>query len=211
MDISENNVLILSVVILMDCFDVTLALNSLVAVSLIVAGNHLMMHHNHVTRGYGAYCFAFGYFILGVTASGQSLDRVNVRSRRYLLGVGSAIAVVAGSFMTQFHAKEHVKKLLSGHLRDYPEAKQDIMKAIPVIDHVLVYGGYAGLVLALALNDNNRVNYVRGALAVGAFAVIGYTYNRMLDSYIKNKDIREHQIAHILSWGLLVIATAYKC
>ena len=195
----------------MECFDVSLALHALIGASLIVAGANLMMHVGRVTRGYGAYCFAFGYFILGLAAAGRDVGNFDVRSRRYLLGVGSAIAVVAGTFMMYYHVQERVRNALKGHLSGHPTVREDIIKSIPIIDHVLVYAGFAGLVLTMALREDNSFNVVKGALAVGAFAVIAYTKNKMLEALVQGEDVQKHQIAHLLSWGLLVLAVAYSC
>ena len=191
----------------MECFDIPLALHTLVGVSLIVAGTNLMMHVGRVTRGYGAYCFAFGYFILGVAASGRDLGTFT-QSRRFLLGVGSAIAIVAGTFMLYFHIQALVRQTVTGRL---PTASKDIIKSIPIIDHILIYAGFAGLVLAIALRDDNSFNLVKATLAVGAFLVIGYTKTKMLEALVQGQNVQRQQIAHILSWGLLVLAVAYSC
>jgi len=195
----------------MECFDVSLALHALIGASLIVAGANLMMHIGRVARGYGAYCFAFGYFILALAASGRDVGDFDMKSRRYLLGVGSAIAIVAGTFMMYYHVQERVKKALQGHLEGHPVAREDIIKSIPIIDHLLMYAGFAGLVLTMALREDNSFNIVKAALAVGAFLVIGYTKNKMLEAMVNGQDVQKHQLAHLLSWGLLILAIAYTC
>nr|QBK87990.1 MAG: hypothetical protein LCMAC202_03510 [Marseillevirus LCMAC202] len=194
----------------MECFDVPLALHSLIGISLIIAGTNLMMHVGRVARGYGAYCFAFGYFILGLAAAGRDVGNIDVKSRRYLLGVGSAIAVVAGTFMMYYHVQDRVRQALKGQMAGNT-VRKDIIKSIPIIDHVLIYAGFAGLVLTIALREDNSFNLVKGALAIGAFLVIGYTKNKMLEAIVNGQDVQKHQIAHILSWGLLVLAIAYSC
>ncbi len=194
----------------MECFDIPLALHTLVGVSLIVAGTNLMMHVGRVTRGYGAYCFAFGYFILGVAASGHDLGTFT-QGRRFLLGVGSAIAVVAGTFMMYYHVQDLVRRSVTGRLSGYPAASKDIIKSVPILDHILIYAGFAGLVLAIALRNDNSFNLVKAALAVGAFLVIGYTMTKMIEALVQGQNVQRQQIAHILSWGLLVLAVAYSC
>ena len=47
----------------MQCFDMMNTFHALVGVSLIIAGTHLMTNVGRVIRGYGSYCFAFGFFI----------------------------------------------------------------------------------------------------------------------------------------------------
>jgi len=196
----------------MDCFDSSLAMYALIGVSLIIAGAKLMMHVGRVTRGYGAYCFAFGFLIIGLAAGGRrSLLAYDLRSRRYLLGVGSAIAVVAGTFMMYYHVQDRVSKLLKNRLDGVPQVRDDIIKSIPIIDHVLIYAGYAGLVLTIALRDDNSFSVVRALLALGAFMVIGYTKNKLLEATVKGEKIENHQLAYILSHGLLVLAIAYRC
>ena len=195
----------------MECFDVSLALHALIGASLIVAGANLMMHVGRVARGYGAYCFALGYLILGLAASGRDIGNFDASSRRYLLGVGSAIAIVAGTFMMYYHVQDRVRQVLKGRLAGHPEVSEDIIKSIPVIDHVLIYAGFAGLVLTIALREDNSFNLVKAAMAVGAFMVIGYTKNKMLEALVNGQDVQKHQIAHLLSWGLLILAIAYSC
>ena len=195
----------------MECFDVPLALHALIGASLIVAGANLMTNANRVARGYGAYCFAFGYYILGLAAAGRNISDFDLQSRRYLLGVGSAIAIVAGTFMMYYHVQERVRQALKGRMEGTPMIREDIIKSIPIIDHVLIYAGFAGLVLTVALREDNSFNLVKAALAVGAFMVIGYTKNKMLDAMVNGQDAQKHQIAHILSWGLLVLALSYSC
>lgn len=195
----------------MDCFDVSLALHALIGASLIVAGANLMMQVGRVSRGYGAYCFALGYFILGLSAAGSDVGDFDVKSRRYLLGLGSAIAIVAGTFMMYYHVQERIKQALKGHLAGLPVLREDIIKSIPIIYHILIYVGFAGLVVTVGLDENNGFNYVKAGLALGAMLVIGYTKNKMLEAVVNNQNVQRHQIAHILSWGLLVLAISYEC
>ena len=195
----------------MECFDITLALHAVIGASLIVAGANLMMHVGRVARGYGAYCFAFGYFILGLSAAGRDVGNFDVTSRRYMLGVASAIAIVAGTFMMYYHVQDRARQAIKGHMAGYPTVRKDIIKSIPIIDHILIYAGFAGLVLTISLKEDNSFNLVKCALAVGAFLVIGYTKNKMLEAMVNGKDVEKHQVAHILSWGLLVLAIAYSC
>jgi hypothetical protein len=195
----------------MDCFDTSLGLHALVGASLVVAGANLMMHVNKVARGYGAYCFAFGYFILGVCASGNHLGDANPGTQRYLLGLGSAVAVVAGTFMMYYHVQEKVKSLLQDSMNNLPAVRDNLIASIPVIDHVLIYGGFIGLVMAVGLNNDGSVNMVRGGMALVALLVIGHTKTKMVDALVTGDSVQRHQLAHILSWGLLVLAIAYKC
>ncbi len=195
----------------MECFYVSLALHALIGASLVIAGSHLMMHVGRVARGYGAYCFAFGYFILGLAASGHDVGNFDIRSRRYMLGVASAVAIVAGTFMMYYHVQESVHQAMKGQMAGYPIERRDIIKSIPIIDHILIYAGFAGLVLTISLREDNTFNLVKAALAIGAFLVIGYTKNKMLEAVINGQDIEKHQLAHLLSWGLLVLAIAYSC
>ena len=185
----------------------SLALHTLIGASLIIAGSNLMMHFGKVARGYGAYCFAFGYFILGLAVAGQNVGAYDVRSRRYLLGVGSAVAIVAGTFMTYYHIQEKIKAMMQSNT----VVSESIIKTIPVIDDVLIYAGFAGLVLAMALRDDGSFNIVKASLAVGAFMVIGYTKAKMLEALVNGQDTQKQQVAHLLSWGLLVLAVAYSC
>lgn len=195
----------------MDCFDLSLAMHAMIGASLIVAGSYLMLNVGKVARGYGAYCFALGYFILGVSASGRDVADFDFSSRRYILGLGSVTAIVAGTFMMYYHVQDRVSQLLQDRMTGYPTIRDDIVKSIPIIDNILIYGGFAGLVLAISLRDDNSFNLVKAGLAVGAFAVIGYTKNKMIESMVSGKDVQKHQLAHLLSWGLLVLAVAYTC
>ena len=194
----------------MECFDVSLALNSLVGASLVVAGSKLMMHPGRVARGYGAYCFALGFLILGLAAAGQGVGEFDLRSRRYLIGVGSAAAVVAGTFMMYYHVQENVHRALMGHA-DPAHLGEAVVKSIPVIDHVLIYGGYAGLVVAAGMSDYGDFNFVKAGLVLAALVVIGYTKGKMLEAVASGQDAEKHQVGHLLSWGLLVLALGYNC
>nr|QBK87126.1 MAG: hypothetical protein LCMAC201_00280 [Marseillevirus LCMAC201] len=191
----------------MDCIDISLGLHAVIGVSLIVAGTNLMMNVGRVSRAFGAYCFTFGYFILGLAASGSDVGDFNVQSRRYLLGIGSAIAIVAGTFMMYYHVQERVRQAL----QNGNAVRESIIKSIPMIDNVLIYAGFAGLVLTIALREDNSFNLVKASLALGAFLVIGYTKNQMLEAIVNGQNVQKHQIAHILSWGLLVLAISYSC
>lgn len=195
----------------MDCLDVHLSLHALLGASLVLAGANLMMHSGSVIRGYGAYCFALGYLILGLCAAGHHLGDVELRSRRYLLGVASAVAVVVGTFMTYYHLQERVHALVVKSENGEDVTDADVASDVPMLDHVLVYGGMAGLVLTAALHDNGHVDYVKGGLVAGALAVIGYTKNSMLRAVVSGENVERSQTAHILSWGLLVLALAYRC
>lgn len=195
----------------MDCFDVSLAVHSLIGISLIVSGSYLMIHNSRFARGYGAFCFALGYFILGLAASGQNVDTINFASRRYLIGIGSIVAIVAGTFMMYYHVQERVASFLKNRLENHPTIREDIINSIPVIDHVLIYAGFAGLVLTISLENNNTFNAVKAVLAVGALLAISYTKNRMLQAMVSGQDVQQNQLAHLFSWGLLVIAIAYIC
>lgn len=191
----------------MECFDVSLSIHALIGASLVVAGANLMMHVGRVARGYGAYCFALGYFVLGLSAAGRDVGSFDVQSRKYILGLASAVAIVAGTFMMYYHVQERLQQLM----QNPGMIQENIIKSIPIIDHILIYGGFAGLVVTMALGDNNTVNYVKGGLGIGALAVIGYTKNRMLQALIDGQNVEKHQLAHLLSWGLLVLAIAYSC
>lgn len=195
----------------MECFDVSIALHALIGVSLIVAGANLMMHVGRVARGYGAYCFAFGYFILGLSAAGRDVGTFDPKSRRFLLGVGSALAVVAGTFMMYYHVQDRVSKVLEGRFSNLPAVKENILKSIPIIDNILIYAGFAGLVLTISIREDNSFNMIKAVLAIGAFLVIGYTQNKLMEAVVNGQDIQRQQIAHLLSWGLLVLAVAYSC
>ena len=191
----------------MECFDVSLSIHALIGASLIVAGANLMMHVGRVARGYGAYCFALGYFVLGLSAAGRDVGSFDIQSRKYILGLASAVAIVAGTFMMYYHVQERLQQLM----QNPGLIQENIIKSIPIIDHILIYGGFAGLVVTMALGDNNEINYIKGGLGVGALAVIGYTKNRMLQALIDGQNVEKHQLAHLLSWGLLVLAIAYSC
>lgn len=195
----------------MECVDVPLALHALIGATLIVAGSNLMMSVASVARGFGAYCFAFGYFILGMSASGRDVGNFDVKNHRYLLGLGSAVAIVAGTFMMYYHVEDRVRQMLKGQMEGVPQVRENIIKSIPIIDHILIYAGYAGLALTISMDDNKHINPVKAGLAVGAFMVIGYTKTKMINAMADGQNIQKHQIAHILSWGLLIMAIAYSC
>jgi hypothetical protein len=170
-----------------------------------------MMQSGKVARGFGAYCFAFGYLILGLAASGSDIATVDVKSRRYLLGIGSAIAVVAGTLMMYYHLQERVRHVLQNRMEGHPMVRQDILKSVPLLHHMLVYGGFVGLAMTIALREDDSLDMTKMALSVGALAVIGYTKDQMLKAAVSGVDLQKHQFAHVLSWGLLVLAIGYKC
>jgi hypothetical protein len=197
----------------MECFDVPMALHALIGCSLIVAGANLMMQIGTVLRAFGAYCFAFGYFLLGLAASGYNIGDFNLTSRRYLLGVGSALAIVAGTLLMYYHIQVLIRQAIQGQLSsdEIGVISKDVITAIPVFDHVLIYAGFAGLVLTVALRDDNSFNMTKAGLALVALLVIGFTKNKMLQAVINGQDVQKTMIAHILSWGLLILAIAYSC
>lgn len=192
-----------------DCLNVQNSLHALIGASLIVAGSNLMMQPTRLTRGYGAYCFAFGYLILGLSAVDRDVGTFDMTSRRYLLGVGSVVAIVAGTFMMYYHVQDRVRGILQGRL---PQAPADvIIKSVPVIDNLLIYVGYAGLVASIAIREDMSVNLTKGAMALVALLVIGYTKTNMLRAAVDGVELEKHQILHLLSWGLLILAIGYKC
>ena len=195
----------------MDCLDRSVSLNALVAISLIIAGSNLMINKGVVVANFGAFCFALGYFILALAASNTSLDRLRLSDRRYVLALGSAVAIVAGTFLMYYHIQTRLRELLAKRLAGYPVVREDIVKSIPVLHHVLIYGGLMGLVLAISLRRNGSLNLVKGGLALAAVVVIGYTKQQMLEALVADKDATRHQVAHLLSYLLLVLAVAYKC
>jgi len=191
----------------MDCFDSVRALNAVIGATLIVSGSHLMMHIGNVARAFGAYAFALGYFVLALAAIGST----NHHSNKFIIGMASALAIVAGTFMMYYHVQDRAKKALENHLKGLPLVKDDIIKSIPLIYHLLVYLGFAGLVLTIGMNNDGTFNWTKGALALAALVVIGYTKTRLLEAAVDGKNLEKHQIAHILSWGLIVIAVGYNC
>jgi hypothetical protein len=193
----------------MKCFDSLAALLTFHSAALIVAGSKLMTNSNVVSRGYGAFCFAFGYLLLGITASGNDLGNINYSSRRYLIGIGSSLSVIAGTFILYYHVQDRINKALPEMLK-HPEFRTEIINSIPVISHILIYAGYTGIILAMALQDDNTLDYIKALMAIGAFVVIYYTKNKMLEAMV-NGSSNKQQIAHILSWGLLIIAISYNC
>jgi membrane associated rhomboid family serine protease len=193
----------------MKCFDSLAALLTFHSAALIVAGAKLMTNPNVVSRGFGAFCFAFGYLLLGVTASGNDLGSINYRSRRYMIGIGAALSVIAGTFLLYYHVQDKINKALPEMLK-HQEFRDNILKSIPVISHVLIYAGFAGIILSMALNDDNSVHYVKALMGLVAFAVIYYTKQKMLNGMLKGSSNKQ-QIAHILSWGLLILAISYNC
>ena len=195
----------------MECFDVSNAMHALVGASLIVAGSMLMTQSDKVGRGFGAYAFAFGYLLLGLAASGQTVGKIDVKSRRYMLGIASVIAIVAGHFMVQYHVQDAVSKAVKDHMAGYPVLQEDIIRSIPVIDNVLIYAGYAGLIATIAMKKDGSFDLVKGALALGAVLVMGYTRDRYVKAMVSGESVDNHKIAHILSYGLLVLAISYKC
>ena len=106
----------------MECFDLPLALHALIGVSLIVAGAHLMTHINTVSRGYGAYCFAFGYLLLGLSASGHDIGSFDFRNVRYLVALVSIVSIIAGTFMMYYHVEARVKSALNDNYADIVKA-----------------------------------------------------------------------------------------
>ena len=197
----------------MECVDVSLALHALVGVSLVVAGANLMTHMGQFARGFGAYCFALGYLMLGSAASGRNFGEVNLQNRRYLIGVGSAAAIIAGTFLMYYHVQDLLTKLLKGGRleEDLPQVTADILKSIPLVYQLLIYAGFAGLVLTIAMREDGTFNMVKGALALGSFLVVGYTRNELLKAMVHGADLEKNQVAHMLSMGLLVLAIAYNC
>lgn len=194
---------------ILDCIDIPNSLHALIGVSLILAGSNLMMQANRIPRGYGSYCFALGYLILGLSAVDRDVGTLDLTSRRYLLGVGSIVAIVAGTFMMYYHVQDRVRDMLKNGL---PQLSTDaIVKSIPVIDNVLVYLGYAGLVVAIAMREDMTFNLVKGAMALVALLVIGYTKTNMLQASINGVELEKHQLSHFLSWGLLILAIGYSC
>lgn len=202
----------LSICIVMDCFDVSLALHSLIGASLIVAGVNLMMVSDSVTRGYGAYAFALGYLIIGVVASEHDVANFDFRSKRYLLGLGSATLVITGTYMNYYHVQEAVKKALSSYSGEHPIVVKDIVKSVPMFDNILIYSGYIGLVLAISWQEESgSINWVRLILASCAFLAIGYTKDKIIEASVSGQELKKYQLGHMLSWSLLVVAMCYSC
>jgi hypothetical protein len=170
-----------------------------------------MTHYSSISRGYGAYCFAFGYFILCLAAAGRDVTTYDSASRRYMLGLASAISIVAGTFLMYFHIQSKIAALLANPLADLPQLSDSITKSVPIIDHVLIYAGFIGLIVTIAMREDGTYNLTRGGLALGAFLVIGYTKTKLIDALVQGKDLQKYQAAHLLSWGLLVMAIAYSC
>jgi len=195
----------------MECFDSLVAIHALIGASLIVAGASLMMHRSNVIRGFGAFCLAFGYFLLGVSASGSTLDNLNLRSHRYIVGLASAVAIVAGTFMMFYHAQDEVRKILEARIHGHTVVVDDIISSIPIIDHVLVYAGFAGLVLAMSMTEFGGISPVKAILGVAAVLVICHTQRRMVEALIQGKGVEKSTLAHILSWGLIAVAIGYSC
>ena len=191
----------------MECFDTSLALHALIGASLIIAGANLMARGEKVTRGYGAYCFALGYFIIGIAAAGRDVGRLHLTSRRYILGLGSATMIVASTFMEHYHAQQKIRQLLNKN----DEQSMPLSNMLPKISQSLMYIGFAGLTITIAVRDDGSTNLVKGSLALGAFLMIGYTRSRLLDSMVSGQAVQKHRIAHMLSWGLLVLAISYSC
>ena len=196
----------------MDCVDVSLALSALVGVSLIIAGSRLMINPDQVSSGFGSFSFALGFLIVALAASGNNAANVDLKSRRYLIALGSVVAIVAGTFMTFYHIKNKIRSLLSSEMViEEFDLREEVINSIPSVDNLLIYVGYIGLVVAIALRDDNSFNLVKGALAAGAILVVSYTKKRMVEATIVGGDVEKTHLAHILSYGLLVLAIAYKC
>lgn len=195
----------------MDCINQSLALHSLISISLIIAGSKLMMSVGRVSRGYGAYCFALGYLLLGLAASGSRLENLNIRDHRYLLGMASVVAIVAGTFMMYYHVQEAVSELLKDRLENLPALKENIINSIPIVDSLLLYGGLIGLAVTIGMRRDGSIDMMKLGMAVAALAVVGYTKRRMLEAVISGKDVQRAQLIHIASYLLIVLAIAYKC
>lgn len=191
----------------MDCFDISTGLNSLVGVTLLVAGSNLMMNFNTICRIFGAFSFTLGYYIVGLAASGHKLGDLNLDNPRYLLGIGSVIAIVAGTFMLYYHVQDYIKKKLSG----YHRVKSSLVKSIPIIVHLLMYGGLAGLVATISMKEDGSFNTTKALMASGAVLTIGYTKLNMLNSIGEHDSFQKHQLTHVLSWILFIISIAYTC
>jgi hypothetical protein len=195
----------------MECLDISKTIQTTIAISLIVSGNLLMLEGSTVSRNYGSYCFALGFLLLGLEASGHSVESSFSSSRRLMLGLGSAAAVVAGTFLTYYHIQDVLDKYLAGKFKDYDKFKEDVAKSITLLDYVLMYGGYLGLVAAISMKEDGGFHLTKLGLSLGSVAVMCYTNKQMIDAFVSGENVYRNQLLHVLSWGLLVVAIAYKC
>lgn len=191
----------------MEDFSVSVAIKGLIGISLIIAGSHLMMFTAKVVRGFGAFCFAFGYLILGLAVSCNDIDGFDSGNRRLMIGLGSAVAIVAGTFLTYYHVHEYLKSMAGNN----GGIVSNVLDIIPLLDSVLLYGGLAGLVFTIAVNNDGEINFIKGGLAVAAVIALGYSGRKMIESSVTGVGVDKYQMAHLASWGLMVVAIGYGC
>ena len=87
---------------------------------------------------------------------------------------------------------------------------RDLVKDMPMFFTVLTNLGNAGFVIAMGMNANGSINYIRGALALVAIGLISYANTRLVKS-ITHDEIKNTRLNHILSFLVLVMAIGYSC
>lgn len=190
----------------MNCLDLSISIHALLGVTLILASTQLMLSVGNIVRGFGVFCFSLGYIVFGLSASGNNLTNITF-NRRYIIALASIVCIIAGTLMMYYHVQDRIKRAFESKMNGL---KQDIVKSIPLI---LVNVGYLGLLITISIKDDNTFtfNSIKTGLAVGAFIAIGYTKYKLINGLIDGKDIKNYQIANILSYGLLVLAVGYNC
>ena len=196
----------------LQCFDQTNALNGLMGVMMISAGVVLMNVPAVGSSNLGSAVLTFGFLVLALAITDRDLSSLKdarraLSSTRSLIAICSAVSIIAGYLAIHFHTKT----LLNEH-GDY-RVVAELVKNLPAIYNVLIYVGYAGLIVALGLNKNGSVNYVRGGLAALAVAAI-YMTDRNLSLAMFGGDPKKVDRAQMLnkaSYLLLVAAVAYSC
>ena len=127
------------------------------------------------------------------------------KNTRFLIGLGSAVAVVIGTFMLYYHVQDYVSKKLKGTV------VEGLLKTIPLIVHLLIYGGLAGLVTSISMREDGSFNMTKLALSGVAVLTIGFTKMSMLNAIGEVQSFQKNQLTHSLSWLLLIGSIAFTC
>lgn len=192
------------------CFDQTNAINAVVAIVLVVSGGILM---GGPSPNLGITAFALGLLILALAVLDRDLSAFKdtlraLKGTRSVLVLVSVAAVFVGRLLMHFH----VQKLLQDHDGDY-RVVAELVKTMPTVINVLMYGGMIGVVAALAMNKDGSVNYTRGTLALVAAAAI-HLSARAVNSAMATgnpESVDRALMYHYASYALLVLAVSYAC
>lgn len=192
------------------CFDQTNALNALVAVLMVVSGGVLM---GGPAPNLGVSMLSLGFLILALAINDRDLSAFKdplraLKGTRSVLTLVSAAAVVVGRLMMHYH----VQNLLKEHNGDY-RVVAELVKEMPAVINVLMYGGMLGIVASLGMNKDGSINYTRGTLALIAAAAIHLSSRAVNDAMMSGdgEAVNRALLAHYASYGLLVAAAAYAC